>query len=172
MLRQNLVRALEFNRSVQGLTELTELVVADDDDLFLVLDVHARDADAQPKKITLQGVLASIVNSNQGITVPRNLVIADPKVGDNFTLFRTVRETSLEEVVALVSSGSVTYEIYCSADRSVAGTIVVPSNTVTSNSFGDAVTPVNQPIPAFNWVWVELLGVVDTPTEFTLSLAF
>lgn len=105
-------------------------------------------------------------------SAPRSITIAGPQSGDSFTLFRTTRETTIESVVALVSGGSVTYELRYAADRTTAGTLATAPETVTNTTTGDAATLQNQPIPADRWVWLSITTVSGTVSEFNLSVAF
>lgn len=63
MSRRNWGRALEFNRLVSSLTYLQRTNKVTDDDAFLVLDLNEREADAQPKNITLSGIQNSLNDS-------------------------------------------------------------------------------------------------------------
>jgi len=63
MSRRNWVRALEFNRLVSSLTYLQRTPKVTDNDAFLVLDLDEREADAQPKQITLSGIQNSLNES-------------------------------------------------------------------------------------------------------------
>jgi hypothetical protein len=103
---------------------------------------------------------------------PRSITIAEPQIGDSFTLFRTTRATTITSAVALVSSGSVTYELRYAADRTTAGTLATASDTVTNTTTGDSATVQNQPIPVDRYVWVEITAVSGTVNEFNLSVAF
>ena len=103
---------------------------------------------------------------------PRSITIAGPLVGDSFTLFRTSRETTIASAVALVSGGSVTYELRYAADRTTAGTLATISDVVTNTTTGDSATVQNQPIPADRYVWIEITAVSGTVNEFNLSVAF
>lgn len=105
-------------------------------------------------------------------TAPRSVTIAGPQAGDSFTLFRTSVEATIVGVTALVSGGSVTYELRYAADRTTAGTLATVSDTVTSTTTGDAATVQNQPIPGARWVWVDITAVTGTVDEFNLSVAF
>ena len=60
MPRKNWGRALEFNRQVSSLTYLQRTEKVTENDIFLVLDTEVKDADGQPKKITLSGVQNSL----------------------------------------------------------------------------------------------------------------
>jgi hypothetical protein len=103
---------------------------------------------------------------------PRSITIAEPQIGDSFTLFRTTRSTVITGAIALVSNGSVTYELRYAADRTTAGTLATASDTVTSITTGDSATVQNQPIPADRYVWIEITAVSGTVAEFNLSVAF
>lgn len=102
----------------------------------------------------------------------RSITIAAPQTGDNFTLFRTTRQTIITSAVGIVSGGSVTYALRYAEDRSTAGTLATVSDTVTNTTTGDAATVQNQPIPANRYVWVEITGVTGGVNEFNLSVAF
>lgn len=102
---------------------------------------------------------------------PRSITIAGPLAGDSFTLFRTTVETTVESMTAVVSGGSVAYEIRYASDRSTAGTLAA-SDTVTNTTTGDSATPQNQPIPAGCYVWVQVTAVTGTVNEFNLSIGF
>jgi len=102
----------------------------------------------------------------------RSATIGEPQVGDSFTLFKTVRSTTLREVSAIVSGGSVTYEIRYATDRSTAGTLAIVSDTVTNTTTGAAATVQNQPIPTSSWVWLEITATSGTVDEFNVSVAF
>ena len=102
----------------------------------------------------------------------RSITIAGPQTGDNFTLFRTTRQTIITSAVGIVSGGSVTYALRYAQDRSTAGTLATVSDTVTNTTTGDAATVQNQPIPADRYVWVEITAVTAPVNEFNLSVAF
>lgn len=102
----------------------------------------------------------------------RSATIAEPLAGDSFTLFKTTRETTINDVTALVSGGSVTYEIRYAADRTAAGTLAIVADTVTNTTTGDVATVQNQPIASGNWVWLEITAVSGTVDEFNVSVAF
>jgi hypothetical protein len=103
---------------------------------------------------------------------PRSITIAGPQIGDSFTLFRTSGATTITSAVALVSGGSVTYELRYAADRTTAGTLATASDTVTNTTTGDSATVQNQPIPSGRYVWVDITAVSGTVEEFNLSIAF
>jgi hypothetical protein len=103
---------------------------------------------------------------------PRSITIAEPQAGDSFTLFRTTQSTVITSAIALVSNGSVTYELRYAADRTTAGTLATASDTVTNITTGDSATVQNQPIPADRYVWIEITAVSGTVAEFNLSVAF
>ncbi len=103
---------------------------------------------------------------------PRSITIAEPQAGDSFTLFRTTQSTVITSAIALVSNGSVTYELRYAADRTTAGALATASDTVTNITTGDSATVQNQPIPADRYVWIEITAVSGTVAEFNLSVAF
>lgn len=102
----------------------------------------------------------------------KSVTIAGPQTGDSFTLFRTARSTTIDEVVALVSGGSVTYELRYAANRATAGTLAIVADTVTNTTTGDIATVQNQPVAAGQFVWVVITAVSGTVEEFNLSVSF
>jgi len=114
--------------------------------------------------------VAQVMYAQTGIT--RSITIAGPQVGDSFTLFRTTQSAIITSAVALVSNGSVTYELRYAADRTAAGTLAIAADTVTNITTGDSATVQNQPIAADLYVWVEITAVTGTVEEFNLSIAF
>jgi hypothetical protein len=102
----------------------------------------------------------------------RSATIGEPQAGDSFTLFKTTASTTLRDVSAVVSGGSVTYEIRYATDRSAAGTLAIVADTVTNTTTGAAATIQNQPIPVSSWVWLEITAVSGTVDEFNVSVAF
>jgi len=114
--------------------------------------------------------VAQVMYAQTGI--PRSITIAGPQVGDSFTLFRTTQSAIITSAVALVSNGSVTYELRYAADRTAAGTLAIAADTVTNITTGDSATVQNQPIAADLYVWVEITAVTGTVEEFNLSIAF
>ena len=138
----------------------------------------------QPREFGLQDLAdVNITSAQQGDVLiydsgewvdandSKSVTIAGPQVDESFTLFRTARETTIENVLALVSGGSVTYELRFAADRSAAGTVAA-TDTVTNTTTGDAATIQNQPIPAGRYVWVKITAVSGTVDEFNLSVEF
>jgi len=60
MVRRNLDDARDFSRSVSRLTDLVSTADIGENDVFLVLDTTEIQADAQPKQVTLSGVVNSM----------------------------------------------------------------------------------------------------------------
>ena len=102
----------------------------------------------------------------------RSATVAEPQTGDSFTLFKATRDTTLRDVSAIVSGGSVTYEIRYATDRSAAGTLAIVADTVTNTTTGTTATLQNQPIPVNSWVWLEITAVSGAVDEFNVSVAF
>ena len=102
----------------------------------------------------------------------RSATVAEPQTGDSFTLFKATRDTTLRDVSAIVSGGSVTYEIRYAADRSTAGTLAIVADTVTNTTTGATATLQNQPIPVDSWVWFEITAVSGVVDELNVSVAF
>ena len=103
--------------------------------------------------------------------IARSATIGDPQVGDSFTLCKTTYNATVRNVSAVVSGGSVTYEIRYATDRSVAGTLATVADTVTNTTTGQPATIQNQPIPVDNWVWLEITAVTGVVGEFNVSIA-
>ena len=102
----------------------------------------------------------------------RSATVAEPQTGDSFTLFKATRDTTLRDVSAIVSGGSVTYEIRYATDRSTAGTLAIVADTVTNTTTGATATLQNQPIPVNSWVWLEITAVSGVVDELNVSVAF
>ena len=102
----------------------------------------------------------------------RSATVAEPQTGDSFTLFKATRDTTLRDVSAIVSGGSVTYEIRYATDRSTAGTLAIVADTVTNTTTGATATLQNQPIPVGSWVWLEITAVSGVVDELNVSVAF
>jgi len=108
------------------------------------------------------------------ITTPKAVTVADPQVGDEFTLFYTERPTALMEVQGIVrgaSGASVTVELRYGADRSAAGTLATTSAAVTSTTTGQPLAVQNMPIPAGRYVWLKVTAVNGVVSELNLTLA-
>jgi hypothetical protein len=76
MSRRNWGRALEFNRLVSSLTYLQRTNKVVDNDSFLVLDLEEKDADAQPKQISLSGIQNSLNQSTVFTTAVSGIATA------------------------------------------------------------------------------------------------
>jgi hypothetical protein len=103
---------------------------------------------------------------------PKSITIANPVVGDNFTLFRTEVATTLSKVYAVVrgASPSVTLVIKSDPDRSTAGTAATVSEAITNTTTGEEIAIVNQPIGAGRYVWLEVTAVSGVVTELNVSV--
>jgi len=103
---------------------------------------------------------------------PKSITIANPIVGDSFTLFRTEVPTTISKVYAVVlgSTPSVTFVIKSDPDRSSAGTAVTVSEAITNTTTGEEVAIINQPIAAGRYVWLEVTAVSGTVTELNVSV--
>jgi hypothetical protein len=105
---------------------------------------------------------------------PKSLTIAYPVAGDNLTLFYTQSSTTLTQVAAILlgtSTPSVTYTLKYAANRSAAGTSATTSTTVTSTTTASTATVQNMPIPANNFLWLEVSGISGNPTELSITVA-
>jgi len=106
---------------------------------------------------------------------PRSITIAGPQANDNFTIFRTDKETVITSVTALVrgtSAPAVTYELRYASDRSTNGTAATALNTASNSTIGTSATPINQPIPENHYVWLRITNVIGSVDEFNLSIGF
>lgn len=103
---------------------------------------------------------------------PKSITIANPVVGDNFTLFRVAIDTTLSAVTAIVRgvNPSVTFDIKKDVDRSTAGTSIITPEAVTNTTTGEAIAIVNQPISAGQFVWIEVTAVSGTVYELNVSV--
>jgi len=137
-------------------TEWTSTELAEDGDVLMWIDNYQRWESKPPANAS----------------APRSITITYPEIGDSFTLFRASRDLTIANVSALVSGGSVTYQLKYDADRTASGTAATASSTVTSTTTGDTATIQNQPVAADDWVWVEITVVTGAPVEFNLSVAF
>jgi hypothetical protein len=102
------------------------------------------------------------------------LTIAYPVAGDNLTLFYTQSSTTLTQVAAILrgtSTPSVTYTLKYAANRSAAGTSATTSTTVTSVTTASTATLQNMPIPANNFLWLEVSAISGNPTELSITVA-
>ena len=105
---------------------------------------------------------------------PKSLTVAYPVAGDNLTLFYTQASTTLTQVAAILvgtSTPSVTYSLKYAANRSAAGTAATTSTTVTSTTTASTATLQNMPIPANNFLWLEVSAISGNPTELSITVA-
>lgn len=104
--------------------------------------------------------------------LPRSVTIANPRVGDNFVLFYTERETIIKQVRAVVSGSSAAVDMVIRYDpsRSGVGTLATVSETITNMTVGEPLSIQNMPIPENNYVWLELTEVTGVVTELNVSL--
>jgi hypothetical protein len=105
---------------------------------------------------------------------PKSLTIAYPVAGDNLTLFYTQTNTTLIQVAAVLrgtSSPSVTYILKYAANRSSSGTAATLSTTVSSTTTASIATLQNMPIPANNFLWLEVSSISGNPTELNITVA-
>lgn len=105
---------------------------------------------------------------------PKSLTIAYPVAGDNLTLFYTQSNTTLLQVAAILrgsGSPSVTYSLKYAANRSSAGTAATLSTTVSSTTIAALATLQNMPIPANNFLWLEISSISGNPTELSITVS-
>jgi hypothetical protein len=105
---------------------------------------------------------------------PKSLTIGYPVAGDNLTLFYTQIDIALTQVAAILrgtSSPSVTYTLKYAANRSSAGTAATALTTVTSLTTASIATLQNMPIPANNFLWLEVSATSGNPTELSITVA-
>jgi len=103
---------------------------------------------------------------------PKSITIANPMVGDSFTLFRTAAATTISSVTAVVrgANASVTFDIKKDPNRSTAGTSIITPEAVTNTTTGESVAVINQPVGAGQFVWIEVTAVSGTVTELNVSI--
>jgi hypothetical protein len=109
----------------------------------------------------------------ESLELPKSVSIPTPQTGDDFTLFRTDTETTLAAVYAVLqgsSTPSVTFVLRYAADRTAAGTLATVSTAITSTTTGTSVAIQQMPIPADNFVWLEITAVSGTVTELNITL--
>jgi hypothetical protein len=105
---------------------------------------------------------------------PKSLTIAYPMPGDNLTLFYTQIPTELTQVAAIVrgtDTPSVTYQLKYASDRSAAGTSATASAAVTSTTTAVTASLEHQPIPANNFLWLEVSAISGNPTELSVTVS-
>jgi hypothetical protein len=104
--------------------------------------------------------------------LPRSITIANPRVGDNFVIFYSERETILKQVRAVVSgsSAAVEMEIRYDSSRTATGTLATVPETITNMTVGEPVAIQNMPIPENKYVWLLLTEVTGVVTELNVSL--
>jgi hypothetical protein len=105
---------------------------------------------------------------------PKSLTITYPVAGDNLTLFYTQAGITLTQVTAVVrgtSTPSVTYSLKYAANRSAAGITATASATVSSTTTAQTATVQNMPVPANNFLWLEISGISGNPTELSVTVA-
>lgn len=104
--------------------------------------------------------------------VPRSVTVTLPQGGDSFTIFRTIAQTTLTSIFALVSDNSVTCQVRYGLNRTGTGVAACNSTTITNTTTGQLLTVLNQPIPANAYVWVDISSVTTPVREFHISLGF
>jgi hypothetical protein len=104
---------------------------------------------------------------------PKSLTLSNPVIGDSITLFYTQTATTLTQVRALVlgtSAPSATIVLRFAPDRSQTGTLAISSLLVNSSTSGAAASVQNMPIPANNYVWLEVQAITGNPTELNVTM--
>lgn len=121
---------------------------------------------------SVQSVSVGTVGPQGPGALPRSITIANPRVGDNFVIFYSERETILKQVRAVVSGSSAAVEMVIKYDssRSGAGTLATVPETITNTTIGEPITIQNMPIAENKYVWVELTEVTGVATELNISL--
>jgi hypothetical protein len=125
--------------------------------------------DSTNSKLYVKNAAAAMVQ--MGTHAGRSITIASPATDDTFTVFRTMVDIKITEIVGLVSGGSVAYELRYATDRTAAGTLIA-SGTVTNTTTGASQTVSVSSVASGNYVWVKLTAVSGSPAEFNLSLNF
>ena len=133
--------------------------------------------------VTIDGLLvkdgaiaASGVPSNISITRSKGITIESPTSSEDLTWFFTDRAITVSAVRAVLANGSatptVTYQVFHSTDRSLAGTGVTTSAAVTSVTTGTDATLSDTTIPTDSWVWIETTAQGGTTPELALSIEY
>lgn len=138
-----------------------------------VATVEITDAETVVIAEAIHDVLEVVTAGPQGPAqqaVPRSVTVSLPQAGDSFTIFRTIAQTTLTSISALVSNGSVTCQVRYAEDRATAGTAACVSTHITNTSTGQQLQPTNQPIPTGAYVWVDITAVDAPVQEFHVSL--
>lgn len=103
---------------------------------------------------------------------PRSATLYSPLEGDSVTLFKTTAPTTISSVVGVLSGGELRYELRYSSNRSLSGTAITASTLLTNTTTGSAATLNTPSIPSDSYVWVNILDVTGTVSEFNLSISF
>jgi hypothetical protein len=103
---------------------------------------------------------------------PKAITIAQPRFGDEFTLFYTQFPTTITQVLGVVRgiNPSATMELRYDSNRAAAGTLATVPAAITSVTTGQAVTIQNMPIPADRYVWIKVTSVEGTVIELNVSV--
>ena len=103
------------------------------------------------------------------------ITVECPRLNDDFTLLFTAVEITIQQLnFVLGGTTDLTVLVNFDSDRSVAGTAVINSGTlVTNTTTGQEVLVFdNAVIPAGSWVWVEFVAITDAPSEVNVSVVY
>lgn len=135
------------------------------------------DAGTTVVTVPVTSVVTATAEGPQGPTgapgPPKAITIAQPKANDQFTLFFTQQATTLTQVIAVVRGvnlPSATFELRYGTDRSTAGTLATVSEAITNTTTGELVTIQNMPIPADNFLWINVSAVSGQVEELNVCV--
>lgn len=127
-------------------------------------------------KLTLKdssGNLTPLIDNTSSI-FNKTFTLESPTATEDFTIFRTDVDITVQEVVA-VSTGtspSTTYVLRHSTDRNVAGNLLTTSGTTTSTTTGNVATLSDATIPANSWIWLETTAATGTDVKLTIDIRY
>jgi len=148
------------------ITALTAKATPTTSDVLIIEDA----ADSNNKK---KSTLASVKNTVAPI-LTKTITLESPTASDDITIFRTDRDITVQEVIAVNTgtSPSTTYQIKYNGSRNNAGTALTTSASTTSVVAGNTATLSNPSIPADNWVWLETTAASGTDVFLTIDIRY
>lgn len=110
---------------------------------------------------------------SRGTISPRALSVIDPQSGDTRSFFYTDVALTVSEIRSVIVNGSsVEYEIVYASTKDAGSPTVIAGETTTNVTVGSVPTITTSVIPANNWVWLNLVAVTGSVTEFTTNMKF
>ena len=109
---------------------------------------------------------------SKGSISPRFISMESPVTADEKTLMYVHETVTVQLVRACIVGGTnVQYDLKFGSDRSSSGTVIAAETTSNTTS-GSTPIIANAAIPAGSWIWVELVSVAGSVTEFNLTIDF